>query len=57
MCFSNTEDSEIKLEVGKCGHILCHNCWSKIEDKKGNSKCPICRKNVKKKDRNLIYLN
>ena len=57
VCFSNTEDSEIKLEVGKCGHILCHNCWSKIEDKKGNSKCPICRKNVKKKDRNLIYLN
>ena len=56
VCYFNTSESNIKLEVGKCGHILCQNCWSKIEDKKGNSICPLCRKKVKKKDRNIIYI-
>ena len=56
VCYFNTNETNIKLEVGKCGHILCQNCWSKLEDKKGNSICPLCRKIVKKKDRNIIYV-
>ena len=54
ICFSNTDDSKTKIEVSKCGHTACQNCWKKLEDKNGNAFCPICRKKVKKKDRNLV---
>ena len=56
ICFTNTKESNIKLEVGKCGHILCQSCWNKLENKKGKAKCPICRQIVKKEDRNIIYI-
>ena len=57
ICYLNTDDSKTKIEVAKCGHTACQNCWKKLEDKNGNALCPICRKKVKKKDRNLVYLN
>ena len=56
VCYSNTSNSEIKIEIAKCGHYLCQNCWKKIENKKGISICPICRETVRKKDRNEIYI-
>ena len=55
ICYFAIDNINNKLEVGKCGHAFCQKCWKKIEDKKGNSICPICRKIVKRKDRNLIY--
>ena len=57
ICYLNTDDSKTKIEVSKCGHTACQNCWKKLEDKNGNALCPICRKKVKKKERNLVYLN
>ena len=30
ICLCTTKNSNIKLEVGKCGHALCQKCWSKI---------------------------
>jgi regulator of telomere elongation helicase 1 len=56
VCFSDTNDSKIKFEIGKCGHPLCQFCWSKIENKKGISKCPVCRQEVKREERNQIFL-
>ena len=57
ICYFAIDNKDNKLEVGKCGHAFCQNCWKKIEDKKGNSICPICRKVVKRKERNLVYTN
>ena len=56
VCYSNSNESKIKLEVGKCGHVLCQYCWSKIENEQGISKCPVCRKIINKTERNLIYI-
>ena len=57
ICYFAIDNKDNKLEVGKCGHAFCQKCWKKIEDKKGNSICPICRKVVKRKERNLVYTN
>ena len=56
ICYNNTNESDIKLEVGKCGHVCCLSCWSKLENKKGEAQCPVCRKTVKKKERNRIFI-
>jgi hypothetical protein len=56
VCYSNSNESKVKLEVGKCGHVLCQNCWNKIENEQGISKCPVCRKIINKTERNLIYI-
>ena len=56
VCYRNTKEDNIKLEVGKCGHILCQNCWCAIESKKGKAICPLCRQIVKKGERNIIYI-
>ena len=55
ICYFIIDNSENKLEVGKCGHAFCQKCWKKMEDSKGQAKCPICRDIVKRKDRNVIY--
>ena len=57
ICYFTIDNSENKLEVGKCGHAFCQKCWEKMEDAKGKAKCPICREIVKKKDRNVIYVS
>ena len=57
ICYFTIDNSENKLEVGKCGHAFCQKCWGKMEDAKGKAKCPICREIVKKKDRNVIYVS
>ena len=56
VCYSSSNESKTKLEVGKCGHILCQECWKKLENKEGISKCPVCRYIVKKEERNIIYI-
>ena len=56
VCYSSSNESKVKLEVGKCGHVLCQYCWSKIENEQGISKCPVCRKIINKTERNLIYI-
>ena len=56
VCYSSTNESKVKLEIGKCGHPICQICWSKIENKKGIAKCPVCRQEVKREDRNKIFI-
>jgi hypothetical protein len=57
ICYLSTDNSQIKIEIGKCGHGVCQDCWKKLENSKGVAICPICRKEVKKKDRNIIYVD
>ena len=57
ICFSDTNDPNVKIESGKCGHLVCITCWKKLEDKNGVAICPFCKTKQKKKDRNLIYLS
>ena len=56
VCYSSTDESKTKLEIGKCGHPICQDCWNKMENKKGISKCPVCRQEVKKEERHLIFI-
>ena len=57
VCFFTTKNSNIIFESGKCGHAICKTCWNKMENSEGIAICPICRKEVNKKERNKVYIS
>ena len=57
ICYEDIDYTNNKIEVGKCSHQICQKCWKRLEDSKGNAKCPTCRKNVKKAERNIVYID
>ena len=44
VCF--LDSSELVFKSGKCGHIICNNCWEKIFQIK--RECPLCKQKVRK---------
>tara|TARA_Y100000996_G_C22491879_1_gene630572 strand:- start:195 stop:644 length:450 start_codon:yes stop_codon:yes gene_type:complete len=49
ICFENKKEYNLS-----CNHSFCINCLSKILQSDLDMKCPLCRKNIIKKDINHI---
>ena len=56
ICFNNTKNQNIKMEVCGCGHWFCKNCLDRIEKENKKPKCPICKRNLKLKERRILFV-
>ena len=56
ICFNNTNDPNIKMEVCGCGHLFCSNCLNEMNKKNENMKCPICRKEINLNERRELFI-
>ena len=56
ICFNNTNDPNIIMEICGCGHIFCKNCLDYIEKNKKLSKCPTCKRDINVNERRKIYI-
>ena len=56
ICFNNTKDQNIKMEVCGCGHSFCKNCLDRIGKENKKPKCPICKRDMKLKKRIPLYV-
>ena len=56
ICFNNTKDQNLKMEVCGCGHWFCKNCLDKIEKENKKPKCPICKRKLKLKERRILFV-
>ena len=52
ICYNNTNDPNIKMEVCECGHMFCKDCLDKLE----NEKCPLCKKPLNFSERRQLFI-
>ena len=56
ICFNNTNDPDVKMEVCGCGHFFCKNCLDYIEKNNILSKCPTCKGDINVNERRKIFV-
>ena len=51
-----TSQSGCMFMTSKCGHILCKQCWNTLFKNSLKTKCPLCKKEVDKKELIEIFI-